>query len=96
MRIRVLLAATVSLAAGCAANLPNVATAQRSADGAYYCWENKLVRNGDRLECNWNADAQDACDEHVSSYIDRSSIKGEPHHLRRCGNGQGLAVVTTR
>jgi hypothetical protein len=54
------------------------------------------VRNGDRLECNWNADAQDACDEHVSSYIDRSSIKGEPHHLRRCGNGQGLAVVTTR
>jgi len=96
MRTRILLAAAMSLAAGCAANVPNAMTAQRSADGTYYCWENKLADDGARLVCNWNADPRAACDERIASYIERSAIKSAPQHVRRCGNGQGLTVVTTR
>lgn len=96
MRTRILLAAAASLVAGCAASVPNAMTAQRSAGGTYYCWENKLADDGGRLVCNWNADPRAACEEHVASYIERSSIKSEPQHVRRCGNGQGLTAVTTR
>jgi len=96
MRVPVFLAATLCLAAGCATNVPNAVTAQRSATGTYYCWESKLIDSGERIVCNWNADPGVACQDEFPSYIERSSIKSEPQHLRRCENGQGLAVVTTR
>jgi hypothetical protein len=95
MRAPVLLAATLSLAAGCATNVPNAVNPQRSAS-TYYCWEHKLVDTGDRLVCNWNADARAACDEEFPSYVERSSVKSEPQHAYRCANGHDLAVVTTR
>ena len=96
MRVPVFLAATLSLAAGCATNVPNAVTAQRSAAGTYYCWESKLIENGDRIVCNWNADPLAACQDEFPSYIERSSIRSEPQHAHRCENGHGLAVVTTR
>ena len=95
MRVPVFFAAILSLAAGCATNVPNAITA-RSATGTYYCWENKLVDSGGRLVCNWNADPRAACEEEFPSYIERSSIKSEPQHSHRCANGHGLAVVTAR
>ena len=96
MRVAVFLAASLSLAAGCATNVPNAVNAQRSATGTYYCSENKLVDSGDRLVCNWNADPRAACEEEFPSYIERSSVKSAPQHSHRCANGHGLAVVTTR
>jgi hypothetical protein len=96
MRVPFLLAATLSLAAGCATNVPNAMDAQRSATGTYYCSENKLVDSGGRLVCNWNADPRAACEEDFPSYIERSSVKSEPQHAHRCANGHDLAVVTTR
>jgi hypothetical protein len=96
MRVPIFLAATLSLAAGCATNVPNAVNAQRSATGTYYCSEDKLVDSGDRMVCNWNADPRAACEEEFASYIERSSIKSEPQHAHRCANGHGLAVVTTR
>jgi hypothetical protein len=96
MRLRIFLAATLSLAAGCATNVPNAVNAQRSATGTYYCWENKLIDSGGRLVCNWNADPRAACEEEFASYVERSSVKSEPQHAHRCANGHDLAVVTTR
>ena len=96
MRVPVILAATLSLAAGCATNLPNAVTAQRSATGTYYCWENKLVDNGSRLVCNWNADPRAACEEEFASYVERSSVNSEPQHAHRCANGHELTVVIAR
>ena len=96
MRVPVFLAATLSLVASCATSLPNAVNAQRSAAGAYYCWENKLIDDGERFVCNWNADPRAACEEEFPSYIERSSIKSAPQHAHRCANGHDLAVVTTR
>jgi hypothetical protein len=96
MRVPVFLAATLSLAAGCATNVPNAVTAQRSATVTYYCWESKLINSGDRIVCNWNADPLAACQDEFPSYIERSSIKSEPQHAHRCENGHGLAAVTTQ
>ncbi|HXS53188.1 MAG TPA: hypothetical protein VN782_11705 [Usitatibacter sp.] len=96
MRIPVLLAATLSLAAGCATSVPKAVNAQRSATGTYYCWEDKLFESGGRLVCNWNDNARAACEEVAPSYIERSSVKSEPRHAHRCANGHDLAVVTTR
>ena len=96
MRFPLVLAAVLSLAAGCATNVPNAVNAQGSAAGTYYCWENKLVDSGSRLVCNWNANPRAACEEEFASYIERSSVKSEPQHAHRCANGHDLAVVTTR
>jgi hypothetical protein len=94
MRVPVFFAATLSLIAGCATNVPNAVNAQRSATGMYYCSENKLVDSGGRLVCNWNADPRAAWEE-FTSYIERSSVKSEPQHAHRCANGHDLAVVIT-
>lgn len=96
MRVPAFLAATLSLLAGCATSMPNAVIAQRSANGAYYCWEDKLVDGGDRFVCNWNADPRAACEEEFASYVERSSVASAPRHSHRCANGHGLAIVTTR
>ncbi len=96
MRVAVFLAATLSLAAGCATEVPNAVNDQSSATGTYYCWGDKLFDNGGRLVCNWDASARAACEEEFPSYIERSSVKSGPQRAHRCANGHQLAVVTTR
>jgi len=67
------------------------------ASGTMYCHKDRLHTVGNEHECNWTANAKDACDKLVpSSRISASAIAGEPVGANRCASGQWLVQVSVK
>lgn len=90
------LAAAASILQGCASYVENALVASPSADGAYYCWETRLVDSQGKYFCNWSANARRACDAENWDYLEHTAVAGEPVRLRRCENARYLVVVKTK
>ena len=92
-------AAAMAILAGCAGVQTSTnggsATAAAPATG-YYCAKERLNTVGDRLECNWQPTAEDACRFHNSSALQRSAMTGDPQPGGRCSTGQWLVMVKPR
>ena len=91
--------ATMAILSGCSGLQSSTAS---SAPGAtarasgYYCQQERLNTNGDRLECNWQPTAEEACRYANSMTVTRSSVTSDPQPAGRCSSGQWLVRVTSR
>jgi hypothetical protein len=88
-----------AFAAGCAVPQASVgsspgATLARSS--TYYCAKERLTADGDRLECNWQPTAEDACRFGNASVMQRGSLAADPQPAGRCNTGQWLVKVSSR
>jgi hypothetical protein len=64
--------------------------------GAMYCWKDRLVAADGKLQCNWNADAREACKSSFVTDLPRERVAGEPREGNFCPNGQRLVAVQVR
>ena len=92
-------AAAMVILAGCAGvqtstSASGAASATRAA--SYYCAKERLNASGDRLECNWQPSAEEACRFQNSSVLQRANMTGDPQPGGRCSTGQWLVMVTPR
>ena len=92
--IYVLAAATLPVA--CAAPQTTPWPAAGPPLSAYYCARERLVQNGDRLDCNWQATADEACRIGKSSVLKQSLLASEPQPAGRCDSGVSLVKVSPR
>ena len=90
-----ILAATLAVLAGCAAP-PATRTAAATPAAAYYCTQERLAADGDRLECNWQPTADEACKFGDVSVMQRGSLASDPQPAGRCNTGQWLVRITRR
>lgn len=67
-----------------------------AAAGSYYCWKEKMLTEGDKLVCNWEDNATNACRSNVVRYIDKTMVTSGPANSRRCDNGEWLVMITTK
>lgn len=91
--------AAVAFAAACAAPPPSTESrgaAVASRGAAYYCAKDRLNPQGDRLECNWQPTAEEACRFGNSSVLQRASLATDPQPAGRCNTGQWLVKVSPR
>ena len=97
MKTMLALTATLVLAACATPDKPaTVASTAQPVAGKYFCWRERLVTEGDKLICNWDTNASDACNSMTRTPLDRRSIATGPQNVKRCDNGQWLVEVTTR
>ena len=92
-------AATMAILSGCSGLQSSTASSTPGASArasSYYCQQERLNTNGDRLECNWQPTAEEACRYANSMALTRSSVTGEPQQSGRCSSGQWLVKVTPR
>lgn len=98
-KIAGLAVATMAILSGCSGLQSSTAStapgASARASGSY-CQQERLNTNGDRLECNWQATAEEACRYSNSTTVMRSSVRSEPEPGGRCSSGQWLVKVTPR
>ena len=96
MKTPLAVAATLILSA-CAAVPGASPTPARVANGATsYCWQGRLVTEGDNMVCNWSSSAREACDNMSLSTMKKSAVASGPERVTMCGNGQWVVAVTTR
>ena len=88
--------AATGIVAGCSAMQPSPSRVTDARASSHYCQRDRLNANGDRLECNWQPTANDACRFANSSVLDRSAIAGDPQPGGRCSSGQWLVKATPR
>jgi len=88
------LAATLAAVAGCAA--PPATRVAASSSPSYYCVKENLLASGDRLQCNWQPTADEACKFADVSVMERGSFSSDPQPAGRCNTGQWLVRVTRR
>jgi len=79
-----------------AANGAGAGTKASAAAGSYYCWKEKMLSEGDKLVCNWEDNATNACRSNVVRYIDKTTVVSGPANSRRCDNGEWLVMITTK
>src|SRR4051812_36054474 len=100
MKTKLTLAAAAlaaSILQGCVAPSENALITSPSADGNYYCWENRLTSLHGKYLCNWETNARKACEAlGWEEYLDAEAVVGEPVRLRRCENAQHIVIVRTR
>jgi hypothetical protein len=95
----VLAAAAVTIVAGCAAPQASVEPASATAaarSSSYYCAKERLAADGDRLECNWQPTADEACKFGDTRILQRVSLASDPQPAGRCNTGQWLVRVSPR
>jgi hypothetical protein len=85
-------------AAGCAGPQASVDSSASAAPGAsaWYCAKERLVADGERLSCNWQPTAGEACRLSHTTVLDRASIAGAPQPAGRCNTGEWLVKATPR
>jgi hypothetical protein len=91
--------ATMAILSGCAGLQSSTASNAPGASArasSYYCQQERLNSNGDKLECNWQPTAEEACRFGNSSTMTRASVTGDPQQSGRCSSGQWLVKVTPR
>jgi hypothetical protein len=92
-------AAALAILPGCAGMQASTGSSGATASSraaAYYCAKERLNTAGDRLECNWQPSAEEACRFYNSSVLQRSTMNADPQPGGRCSTGQWLVVVTPR
>ena len=87
--------AAAVLAAACAAPQASTRTAAASSP-VYYCAKDHLIEQGNRLECNWQPSADEACKFMESSTLERASLASDPQSAGRCNTGVWLVKVSRR
>lgn len=94
---RILLAAPFLFLSACAATNGGEPARMAAADGAaLYCWERKVMEDGDGKLCNWAKTAKEACRSSDYTVVRNAAIASGPAKSRRCENGEWLVMVTTR
>jgi len=90
--------AMMAILSGCSGLQSSTAPAAAGAARAssYYCQQERLNTNGDRLECNWQPSAEEACRFANSSTMARSSVTADPQPGGRCSSGQWLVKISPR
>ncbi len=90
--------AAAALAAGCAVPQASmgITAAAAARSSSYYCAKERLVADGERLECNWQPTADEACKFGDTSVLQRSSLASDPLPAGRCNTGQWLVKVSPR
>src|SRR3982751_1452181 len=91
--------ATMAFVTGCSGLQSSTASSAPGASArasSYYCQQERLNANGDRLECNWQPSAEEACRFANASTMTRASVAGDPQPGGRCSSGQWLVKVTPR
>ena len=91
--------AAAAILCGCAGMQSSTGSPGNGAmarSSAYYCSKERLNASGDRLECNWQPTAEEACRYGNSSVLQRSAMKGDPEPGGRCSTGQWLVMVAPR
>ena len=92
----VLVAAVIAV--GCAvprASIESSAAAAPRASG-YYCAKERLAADGERLECNWQPTADEACKFADTTVLQRGALASDPQPAGRCNTGQWLVKVSPR
>jgi hypothetical protein len=92
-------AAAIAIVTGCAGVQTSTGGGGAAATAratSYYCAKERLNAVGDRLECNWQPTAEEACRFQNSSVLQRSAMSGDPQSGGRCSTGQWLVMVTPR
>ena len=94
----VLAAFAAALAAGCAVPQASVGTsaAASARSSSYYCSKERLAADGERLECNWQPTADEACRFGNVTVLQRGSLATDPQPAGRCNTGQWLVKVSLR
>ena len=92
-----LIAAAIGLVivAACASVAPYGGETGAQASNTLYCWKDRLVDADGKLVCNWAPTRYDACNGHVTSYLEKRLVTRQPSAATRCENGQSLVYVTT-
>ncbi|HUQ28111.1 MAG TPA: hypothetical protein VM051_05935 [Usitatibacter sp.] len=91
--------AFAALAAACAAPQASVGSSAAAAparSASYYCSRERLTADGERLECNWQPTADDACRFANTSVMQRGTLASDPQPAGRCNTGQWLVKVSPR
>ena len=79
------------LVAGCAGPQPSMGSVS-----AWYCAKDRLVADGERLSCNWQPTAAEACRFTDTTVLERGSMAGAPQPAGRCNTGDWLVKATPR
>lgn len=97
MKNLLMVAAALAALPACAAT--NGASHGQSSSGApaMYCWETRLVVEGDTLSCNWAASPKEACRSTEFGAVRKAAVASGPENARRrCENGEWLVRVTMK
>lgn len=86
--------ALVTLAACSTTPTSHVAAANPPA-GAKYCWRDRMSEVSGKLDCNWEANRDAACESSAFGSVDAAKFSA-PKAAGMCRNGQWLVMVQAK
>jgi hypothetical protein len=89
--------ATSALLAACAGTGTAAPDSAVASSAAKFCYQDRLHKVDNQLECNWVSSAAEACrGQGPVSRVALSAANGEPVRASRCASGQWLVQLSMK
>ncbi|MEO5693486.1 MAG: hypothetical protein ABIQ72_10205 [Usitatibacter sp.] len=89
------IALTLVMLAGCSTTPTTYVAATSSPTGAMFCWKTRMSSDSAKLDCNWEANREDACESTAFASVDATKFS-QPKAAGMCRNGQWLVMVQAK